>query len=158
MAARNYEDILQASERNSVLDRILNFYQCAYSVFEGLLPEPHNSSILQLLFTLAHWHGLAKLRMHTDVTLRILDDTTTSLGQQLRHFQAETCSAYTTRELKREAAARARQNKSGKAAASERFTKTFNLQTYKIHALGDYVDAIKTYGTTDSYSTEMVGF
>jgi hypothetical protein len=111
-----------------------------------------------LLFTLAHWHGLAKLRMHTDVTLRIFDDTTTSLGQHLRHFQAETCSAYTTRELKREAAARARQNKSGKAAAAERFPKAFNLQTYKIHALGDYVDAIKTYGTTDSYSTEMVSF
>jgi hypothetical protein len=74
--------------------------KCAYSVFEGLLPEPHNSSILQLLFTLAHWHGLAKLRMHTDVTLRILDDTTTSLGEQLRHFQAETCSAYTTCELR----------------------------------------------------------
>jgi len=93
--------------------------------------------------------------MHTDVTLRILDDTTTNLGQQLRHFQTEICPVYTTRELKREAAARARQN--GKAT-SERIAKGFNLQTYKIHALGDYVDAIKTYGTTDSYSTEMVSF
>jgi hypothetical protein len=37
-----------------------------------------------------------------------------------------------------------------------RMPKTFNLQTYKIHALGDYVEAIKTFGTTDSYSTEVV--
>jgi hypothetical protein len=34
--------------------------------------------------------------------------------------------------------------------------KTLNLNTYKIHALGDYVSSIKTYGTTDSYSTEAV--
>jgi hypothetical protein len=34
--------------------------------------------------------------------------------------------------------------------------KSLNLNTYKIHALGDYVLAIRTYGTTDSYSTETV--
>jgi hypothetical protein len=34
--------------------------------------------------------------------------------------------------------------------------KTLNLNTYKIHALGDYVSAIRSYGTTDSYSTETV--
>jgi hypothetical protein len=37
-----------------------------------------------------------------------------------------------------------------------RMPKTFNLQTYKVHVLGDYVEAIKTFGTTDSYSTEVV--
>lgn len=31
-----------------------------------------------------------------------------------------------------------------------------NLDTYKIHSLGDYVEAIRQYGTTDSYSTELV--
>lgn len=34
--------------------------------------------------------------------------------------------------------------------------KTWNLDTYKIHALGDYVETIRLYGTTDSYSTELV--
>lgn len=33
----------------------------------------------------------------------------------------------------------------------------FNLNTSKIHALGDYVSEIKAYGTTDSYSTQLVG-
>lgn len=34
--------------------------------------------------------------------------------------------------------------------------KTMNLNTYKVHALGDYVETIRKYGTTDSYSTELV--
>jgi hypothetical protein len=42
--------------------------------------------------------------------------------------------------------------------ANARQFKTLNLNTYKIHALGDYVSAIKTHGTTDSYSTEMVSW
>jgi hypothetical protein len=32
----------------------------------------------------------------------------------------------------------------------------FTLETYKHHALGDYVETIRQYGTTDSYSTESV--
>lgn len=31
-----------------------------------------------------------------------------------------------------------------------------NLDTYKVHSLGDYVEAIQQYGTTDSYTTELV--
>jgi hypothetical protein len=42
-------------------------------------------------------------------------------------------------------------------ATTSRRSKTFNLNTYKIHALGDYVATIRQYGTTDSYSTEPVG-
>jgi hypothetical protein len=34
--------------------------------------------------------------------------------------------------------------------------KTFNIQTYKYHALADYADHIRRFGTTDSYSTERV--
>jgi hypothetical protein len=80
--------------------------QCAIPVFDGLLPEPHNERVLQLLFITAHWHGLAKLRMHTDPTLDIMDDTTVSLGQKRRDFVKNTCTAYQTRELHREAEAR----------------------------------------------------
>jgi hypothetical protein len=34
--------------------------------------------------------------------------------------------------------------------------KAFNMQTYKLHALGDYVSSIKMFGTTDSYTTQIV--
>ncbi|KAJ3724782.1 hypothetical protein C8R42DRAFT_640705 [Lentinula raphanica] len=33
--------------------------------------------------------------------------------------------------------------------------KLFNLNTYKFHALGDYPWTIRTFGTTDSYSTQL---
>ena len=34
--------------------------------------------------------------------------------------------------------------------------RVFNMTTYKLHALGDYVKAIWRYGTTDNYSTQVV--
>ena len=63
---------------------------------------------MRLLFIVAHWHGLAKLRLHTDTTLDILDKLTASLGKELRGFNQYTCSAFTTWELRREANARNR--------------------------------------------------
>jgi hypothetical protein len=120
---------------------------------------------MRLLFVCAHWHGLVKLRMHTDITLDIADEATTTLGASFRDFQAKVCSAYITRELRREEGARKRrQSKSNtkpqansKSGGNDgRMKKTFNLQTYKLHALGDYVETIRRYGTTDSYSTEQV--
>lgn len=139
-----------------------NRIQCAIPVFDGLLPEPHNSAILRLLFICSHWHGLAKLRMHTDATLKILDDVTRDLGAECRRFTAKTCIAFNTRELKREAEARQRrQLKDGVAshsikASSTPRSKKFNIQTSKFHSLGDYVDMIRTFGTSDSFSTEPV--
>ena len=88
-------------------------------MFDGLLPEPHNSTVLDLLFVMAHWHGLAKLRMHHDLTLDILDSVTVSLGKMLRSFKDITCPAFTTKELRREASARARREFK-KAAANDR--------------------------------------
>jgi hypothetical protein len=182
---------------------------------------------------LGHWHALAKLRLHTDITLNIMDEVTTLLGESLRTFQEKTCSAYDTRELSREAGARYKRqakaaaaqsratpqevphvpgdtpvvlsstNSNGEAevqvaphttdntgsntsatkkrkrakkpsgtppvgkittAAEEptqsdrlsRLKKPLNLNTYKNHSLGDYTNTIRRYGTTDSYSTEMV--
>ncbi len=43
-----------------------------------------------------------------------------------------------------------------KAAGKQR--RTLNLKTYKDHALGDYVETIRRYGTTDSYSTETARY
>ena len=161
------------------------YYQCAIPAFDGLLPEPHNSSILKLLFTCVHWHGLAKLRMHTDPTLEILDNTTILLGAQFRAFAEKTCSGFDTVELKREKEARQRRQmkrsekqkaknasnreaqnilatdlaagSSSKETKWGRHKKKFNLKSYKYHSLGDYTDMIRRYGTSDSFSTEPVG-
>jgi len=226
-------------------------------VFDGLLKEPYNGQILELLFVLAHWHGFAKLRLHTDDTLEILDGNTILLGAKFRDFQDITCASFKTKELQREADARMRRaartkssNSKGKAQnhtsarsvpppvqgcdpplptishpgphvepqnsssqpgehghgatglcartvmrhersgdarpdsptitydesqSSARFRPSqgsvtqvpsdrkgvkreakFSLHTYKHHSLGDYVETIRRYGTTDSYSTEPV--
>lgn len=208
-------------------------FQCALPVFDGLFPEPYNSVVLDLLFLCAHWHALAKLRMHTDQTLELLDDITISLGCQFRFFVDTVCPDFKTRELPREAAARTRRSKKPSTSASAagvviprpdivtgnddtanastsqhlfnpismpngnidpspsssnpvlptpdwnlgesdpiptagpstappkapgptRRLKSLNLNTYKYHSLGDYADTIRKYGTTDSYSTELV--
>ncbi|THG96656.1 hypothetical protein EW026_g5211 [Hermanssonia centrifuga] len=73
LAARDWEDMLQV----------------ALPIFEGLLDEPYNTVVLDLLFTLATWHALAKLRMHTDGTLSIFEATTANLGTLLRRFAAK---------------------------------------------------------------------
>ena len=186
------------------------FFKCAIPVFDGLLPEPHNQMVLKLLFVAAHWHGLAKLRIHTDVTLDILDAVTKDFGDKVQKFKDKTCNLFQTRELPREYNARLRRHnqsacKSGDPVpatvrnstvsrrvglpsnnsdierdmsllpeplpaeaqavpsacqAGSRVTgcqlKSFNPNTYKHHALGDYAFTIRRYGTTDSYSTEAV--
>jgi len=169
--------------------RSLLHRQCALTVFDGLLPEPHNRTVNELLFIMAHWHAMAKMRLHNDLTLAVLDAMTVSLGQKLRAFRDVTCSAFATKELRREYNARIRRD-AKKAAASTptnqatqgpnmtetqpqameqptslagcphatsgRRSKTFNLNTFKGHSLGDYGNIIRTYGSSDSYSTEPV--
>ena len=163
--------------------------QCAIPVFDGLLPEPHNKTLMSLLFRLAEWHALAKLRMHTESTLTQLEKVTSIIGRQLRDFSNITCKAFKTTELPKEAEARARretrQQKSKQTskdvsratmeASSEappegasqplsstvsapkgKKAKTLNLFVYKIHALGDYAATIRLFGTTDSYSSQIV--
>ena len=170
MAARDFEDLLQVWFHlpSPELGLPVRKSQCAIPVFNRLLPEPHNSNVLKLLFQLSTWHGLAKLQMHTDETLQIMDDVTATLGAELRSFQSNTCSSFSTKELKREAEGRYRCKVRTKTLSEQhhpkenvpptcaRNEKTFNLQTYKLHVLGDYTEAIRRYGTTDSYSTQLV--
>ena len=157
---------------------------------------------------MAHWHALAKLRMHHDLTLQVMEAVTKSLGHRLRVFRDKTCAAFATKELRREYNARMRRRtkkaathttngptedslfssanqtsinlsipSSHSATDSERQSstrsddaarvsvdthkgrrpKTFRLNTYKAHSLGDYPRIIREYGTTDSFSTEPVG-
>jgi hypothetical protein len=179
LAARDFEDILQVGMNCKLIGAVLmRSSKCAIPVFEGLLPEPHNSNVLRLLFICAHWHSLAKLRMHTDQTLDILDDVTIEMGAELRAFNNNTCDAFDTHELPHETAARKRRglkktkrkqsspdNASGPSAdpsvntlgmPDKALPKKFNLRKYKYHSLGDYAKMIRRHGTSDSYSTEPV--
>ena len=61
---------------------------------------------MDLLFTHRHWHELAKLCMHHDITLDILDAVTKELGVKLCNFNRNTCTAFNTVELCREYQAR----------------------------------------------------
>lgn len=166
---------------------------------EDLLPDKHNAQLLTLLYRLAEWHALAKLRMHTEDTLQRLETTTTAMGKELCSFRASSATAWICKELPSETAAlgrkleRKRAKVAAKAAVSEpppaseliprnpaepsialpttdpktpnvipplpklpAKVKTLNLFTYKLHALGDYVRTIRLFGTTDSYSTQIV--
>ena len=123
--------------------------QCSIPVFEGLLPEPFNGMLLQLLYKAAEWHALAKLRMHTESTLILLEAVTREFGRLMRQFRDKTSEKFDTVELPRETGAR-------KGGARSPKKKKLNLNTYKFHALGDYVTTIRLFGTTDSYSTQVV--
>src|ERR1700734_3758908 len=57
---------------------------------------------------MATWHGLAKLRLHTDTTLANNETSSTRLCNVLRKFKTVVCSAYVTQELPSEEAARGR--------------------------------------------------
>ncbi|KAF7969066.1 hypothetical protein HWV62_28417 [Athelia sp. TMB] len=160
LAARDYEDLLQ----------------CCIPVFDGLLPEPYDSAIMSLLFTCAHWHGLAKLRMHTDPSITLLEQETERLYAQLRNFTDHVCTSFETYELKREidARQRAKQRRDAKAATAVARKgkemkvpsadasdpprgpqrKQYHMQTVKHHFLADYPNTIREFGTMDSYSTE----
>jgi len=128
------------------------------------------------------WHAYAKLRQHTEYTLRSFELKTKELGDQLRYFANTTSPAFQTKELPGETAARGRRKVanrktralSGKRPANKRSAnkqptkepqiqedlaetvKTFNLLVPKVHALGDYPSTIRWLGTTDSYSTQRV--
>jgi len=82
------------------------------------------------------------------------------LGQQMRAFRDATKGEFNTVELPGETAARRRRSLAtgGDTTAKQRgpLKKELNLQTYKFHALGDYVQSIRLFGTVDSYSTQLV--
>jgi hypothetical protein len=79
------------------------------------------------------------------------------------------CGAYQTYELPQEEAARGRREAAAtkkasnsssttrsKAKSTGRQKRQFNLNTYKVHALGDYANAIRDFGTADNYNSQTV--
>ena len=125
-------------------------HQCSIPVFKGLLPEPFNGMVLRLLYKAAEWHALAKLRLHTDATLNIFDIVTREFGCLMWQFHDRIADKFDTVELPHEAGTQNRTAPSKK--------KKLNLNTYKFHALGDYVATIHLFWTTDSYSTQIMSF
>ena len=129
-------------------------------MLDGILPEPHNTSILDLVFVMGCWHAYAKLRVHTEDTLTSFEQLTADLGVLLRHFAEVTCKGFNTAELPRESRARIRRAAdtagSGGTSTGGARPKAFNLNTYKLHALGDYPQAIRERGTTDNYTSQWV--
>lgn len=175
LAARDFEDLLQVLYyvfiRRTVY-KLSHALECAIPAFDGLLDDKNNNIILDLLFELATWHALAKLRLHTESTVCELEFSTTRLGRILRKFTTSTCEDFITVELPSEEAARGRRqaakatrNTSGStpqmAAKGKQKTRgpkvcKFNMSTYKMHALGDYARCIRLYGGSDGYSTQTV--
>ncbi|KAL1658005.1 hypothetical protein GGF50DRAFT_68113, partial [Schizophyllum commune] len=157
LAGRDFEDTLQ----------------CALPCFEALFPrKQHQRIVLDLLFDLGWWHGLAKLHLHTDSTLASLEHATVELGRSIRQLELIS-QEYATCELPKEKRARIQrqQKKDSKAVGPARRTtahptqlakheqdqpRGFDRKSYKRHALGDYARAIRYWGTIDSYSTQIV--
>ena len=165
LTARDYKDILQVCDPHPGSTNLLLIdHKCSILAFDGLFYEEDNRSISELLFLLATWHAYAKLCLHTDTTLGMLEIVAKALCQALRQFATITCPRYATKELPREVNTRLKRQQAH-ATHGERVNKTtsntvkvkqFNLSTYKIHCIPDYLDAIQKYGTTDTYSTQTV--
>jgi hypothetical protein len=148
-------------------------------VFAGLLLEVCEEPAQNLLFLFSEWHGLAKLRLHTSATLKIMKTLISKLGAALQDF-AKLTEAMNIRETPKEYTRRQKQNGANKSSTMSKRTKaktrkrktvdateensdedgrrrcTLNLDTYKMHSLGDYVRSVEEFGTTDSYSTQIV--
>ncbi|KAF7300934.1 hypothetical protein MIND_00656300 [Mycena indigotica] len=151
---------------------------CSLPVVEGLLDDPNdNAFVLDILFTLAEFHAFAKLRIHTDDTIKHLRALTKELGRLLRRFQRvflpslaqrgihpkelpSEHNARTSRKAKRAAKAAATQQARGSQQTARSTSsaapkeKVYSLLTYKLHALGDYVKSILWFGSLDSYTTQ----
>jgi hypothetical protein len=97
---------------------LTRYSQCSIPAFEGLLEGEHNRRLMKLLYRTAEWHALAKLRMQTEGSLKLLDGLTTEFGQLIRQFRDLTCNTFATVELPCEAAARERRRQENATSSS----------------------------------------
>lgn len=98
--------------------------------------------ILAMLWFLLLWHALAKLWMHTEVTVCILKGTTTQLGKTVQKFEHK-CTPLDTQELPKETATWGRWNAAKTKTQNNettqqilKKTKKLNLKTFKWHNFG----------------------
>lgn len=121
LAARDFEDMLQVpifAAFSLLLMADASPFKCAIPVFDGLFPEPLNSIVLDVLFVLATFHGLAKLRLSTTSTRAFMRAITSDLGERVRLFQKES-EKIPTKELSSEREKRLRRQAKGKKSSRE---------------------------------------
>lgn len=70
---------------------------------------------MDLLFELATWHALGKLRLHTESTIVDLEHSTQRLGKAIRNFDTNLCSEYVAGELPGDDAPRGKRKRGKKA-------------------------------------------
>lgn len=121
LAARDFEDLLQVCNQLIYCARsfLKKNIQCAIPAFEHLFEHEHNERLMKLLFRLAQWHALAKLRLHTEPTIVWLEQTTTEVGKLMREFRDKSTTKFATFELPREQDARARRQAATQSRRTE---------------------------------------
>ena len=100
------------------------------------------------------------MRLHTESTIRLLDDACTVMGTHLRHFKNVVCEHYLTQETEREYNTRIRaqaRNASGSSSISSGWKKRmFNNAVIKSHFLGYYAAYIRLFGSAEAFSSVHV--
>ena len=107
--------------------------------------------MMELLFTMAHWHGLAKLHMHHDLILDKLDKLTKVLGMRLCDFSQKTCVQFDTKELQWEYNAHIRREAKQAYRASshpETSTEPQHVSATRLH-LGDPQQGVEATSTEE---------
>ncbi|KAJ7194952.1 hypothetical protein GGX14DRAFT_377473 [Mycena pura] len=164
-AARDYKDTIQ----------------CLLPPLEGLYPRL-DKLLLDTSFDLVTFHGMAKLRLHTNKTVADFHVVTTDMCASIRKFARDTRKIKTfetprerDRRCKRAQAANQKMhatNATSDSTAAEsplaaqpatgsssaRREKVFNVETPKFHSLGYYPDSVKKDGSLDSHTTQNVSF
>ena len=159
-----FEDVLQVRPLYLYIQKSLELlHSVPCQSLRYCFPPSHDESTQPLLFQLAEWHTLAKLHLHTEEILTLLHQALHWMSDQLHKFKEQTYSKFNISKLPQEATQRKRREVTGAEAStrkqllcSGRLPITFNLNTYKTHALGIYKRMIRSYGTTNSYNTQVV--
>lgn len=93
---------------------------------------------------MSEWHALAKLRMHTNTSLELMEEYTWELGVLLRQFQWLTCFQFSTVELLQKADAHAWRKKEPTTGPNTQLSETMVpisvSQSYTTINIGQYHD------------------
>ena len=129
-------------------------------VLEGLLCPRDEACVMDMLFECANFHALGKLRLHTEVTIDILEASTPLIYGAIKRFATETCPKYNTVEQQKEVDSRVRRARAKDPkikVSNQRQPKKFNvMNTYKYHAIGHWAGYVRRSGPLDVYSTQVV--
>ncbi|KAF8300462.1 hypothetical protein DL93DRAFT_2233812 [Clavulina sp. PMI_390] len=138
---------------------------CIMPVLDGLAPG-YDSILADITFISALWLSLAKLHQHSESTVNWLERVTPEFYRLRRRLAAKTKDLI-LRETPAEAAKRAKKASIHAARRGEKLPETshagqfdpkvvtsdIKYATYKYHSLAKYPDAIRTFGTCDSFTT-----